>query len=79
MILLKKVDPYSLGALVAMYEHKVFVQGIIWNIDSFDQMGVELGKKLTLNILPELQNASAELKHDSSTNALIKLIRDFRK
>ena len=78
-LLLKKVDPYSLGALVAMYEHKVFVQGVIWNIDSFDQMGVELGKKLALNILPELQNASSELKHDSSTNGLIKLIRDFRK
>ena len=78
-ILLKKVDPYMLGALIAMYEHKVFVQGIIWNIDSFDQMGVELGKKLALNILPELQNNVYELHHDSSTNALIKAVQNFRR
>ena len=78
-ILLKKVDPYTLGALIAMYEHKVFVQGIIWNIDSFDQMGVELGKKLALNILPELQNNVYELHHDSSTNALIKMVQNFRR
>ncbi len=78
-ILLKKIDPYSLGALIAMYEHKVFVQGIIWNIDSFDQMGVELGKQMALNILPELQNNVYDLKHDSSTNQLIKLIRRMRK
>ena len=78
-ILLKKVDPYTLGALIAMYEHKVFVQGIIWNIDSFDQMGVELGKKLALNILPELQNNVYELHHDSSTNALIKAVQNFRR
>ncbi len=78
-LLLKKVDPYTLGALVALYEHKVFVQGIIWNIDSYDQMGVELGKKLALNILPELQNNIHNLKHDSSTNALIKMVKAFRK
>ena len=78
-LLLKKVDPYTLGALVALYEHKVFVQGIIWNIDSYDQMGVELGKKLALNILPELQNNIHDLKHDSSTNALIKMVKAFRK
>ena len=78
-LLLKKVDPYTLGALVALYEHKVFVQGIIWNIDSYDQMGVELGKKLALNILPELQNNVHDLKHDSSTNALIKMVKAFRK
>ena len=78
-LLLKKVDPYTLGALVALYEHKVFVQGIIWNIDSFDQMGVELGKQMALNILPELQNNIYDLKHDSSTNTLIKTIRSLRK
>ena len=79
LILLKKVDPYSLGALIAMYEHKVFVQGMVWNIDSYDQMGVELGKQMALNILPELQNNVYELKHDSSTNVLIKTIRAMRK
>ncbi|MDO5387031.1 MAG: glucose-6-phosphate isomerase [Pseudomonadota bacterium] len=79
LILLKKVDPYSLGALIAMYEHKVFVQGMVWNIDSYDQMGVELGKQMALNILPELQNNVYDLKHDSSTNALIKTIRAMRK
>ena len=78
-ILLKKVDPYTLGALIAMYEHKTFVEGVIWNIDSFDQMGVELGKKLALNILPELQNNVYELHHDSSTNALIKAVQNFRR
>lgn len=77
-IILKKLDPFTLGALVAIYEHKIFVQGVIWNIDSFDQMGVELGKKLALGILPELQNKSVELHHDSSTNALIQLVRDLR-
>ncbi len=71
-ILLKKITPYSLGSLIAMYEHKVFVQGIIWNIFSFDQWGVELGKDLASNILPELQNTShPTTKHDSSTNGLI--------
>lgn len=79
MIVLKKVDPYTLGALVAMYEHKVFVQGIIWNIDSFDQMGVELGKQMATNILPEIQNNIYDLKHDCSTNSLIKLMRKLRK
>ncbi len=78
-LLLKKVDPYTLGALIALYEHKVFVQGIIWNIDSYDQMGVELGKKLALNILPELQNNVHDLAHDSSTNALIRMVKEFRK
>ena len=55
-IIFKKVDPYTLGMLIAMYEHKTFVEGVIWNIDSFDQMGVELGKQMALSILPELQN-----------------------
>ena len=75
----KKIDPYTLGMLVAMYEHKVFVQGVIWNIDSFDQMGVELGKQLAKNILPELQgNAFGEV-HDSSTENLIRYVKRLRK
>ena len=78
-ILLKKVDPYTLGELVAMYEHKVFVQGVIWNINSFDQMGVELGKQLALNILPELSNNATGIRHDSSTAGLIAAIKKIRK
>ena len=77
-IVIKKLDPYTLGMLVAMYEHKVFVQGVIWNIDSFDQMGVELGKQMALSILPELQG-NAYGKHDSSTAGLIGLIKKIRK
>lgn len=78
-IVLKKIDPYTLGMLVAMYEHKVFTQGVIWNIDSFDQFGVELGKKLALNILPELQGTAYNVEHDSSTSALIEYIKKIRK
>ena len=78
-IILKKVDPFTLGMLVAMYEHKVFVQGAIWDIDSFDQFGVELGKKLALNILPEIQGTAHNIAHDSSTAALIKHIKKIRK
>jgi len=77
-IVLKKLDPYTLGMLVAMYEHKVFVEGVIWNIDSFDQMGVELGKQMALSILPELQGHASGI-HDSSTTALINLIKKIRK
>ena len=79
MILLKKVDPFTLGMIIALYEHKVFVQGVIWNINSFDQMGVELGKQLALNILPELEGNSFAVKHDSSTMSLINQIKKFRK
>ena len=78
-IVFKKIDPYALGMLVAMYEHKVFVQGVIWDIDSFDQFGVELGKEMATNILPELQGNAAEGRHDSSTSALIGYIRRLRK
>lgn len=78
-IVLKKIDPYSLGMLVAMYEHKVFVQGVIWNINSFDQFGVELGKKLALKILPELQGTAHNVAHDSSTSRLIEYINKIRK
>lgn len=77
-IVIKKLDPYVLGMLVAMYEHKVFVQGIIWNIDSFDQMGVELGKQMALSILPELQGSAYGI-HDSSTTGLINLIKKIRR
>ncbi|MDO4571245.1 MAG: glucose-6-phosphate isomerase [Planctomycetia bacterium] len=70
-ILAKKLTPQILGSLIALYEHKIFVQGIIWNINSFDQWGVELGKVLATRILKELEAPNAELKHDSSTNALI--------
>jgi len=79
MIVVKKIDPYTLGMLVALYEHKVFAQGVIWNIDSFDQFGVELGKKLALNILPELQGIVHNAKHDSSTFRLINYIKKIRK
>ena len=69
--LLKKITPYSLGSLIAMYEHKIFVQGIIWNIFSFDQWGVELGKQLAKSILPELKGDEQVNTHDASTNGLI--------
>ena len=69
--LLKKITPYSLGQLIALYEHKIFVQGIIWNIFSFDQWGVELGKQLATRILGELEAAGDVSTHDSSTNGLI--------
>jgi glucose-6-phosphate isomerase len=69
--LLKRITPYSLGQLIALYEHKIFVQGIIWNIYSFDQWGVELGKQLAKNILPELSSPDSVSRHDSSTNGLI--------
>ena len=78
-LLLKKIDAFSLGMLIALYEHKVFVQGMIWNINSFDQMGVELGKQMALKILPELEGTYFADKHDSSTLALIKAVRKFRK
>lgn len=70
-ILVQKITPYSLGALIAMYEHKIFVQGVIFNIYSFDQWGVELGKQLANRILPELENGEEITSHDSSTNGLI--------
>lgn len=74
-LLLQKVTPHSLGALIALYEHKVFVQGIIWNVNSFDQWGVELGKQLAKVILPELTSPAPAGVHDSSTNGLIDYYR----
>lgn len=76
--LLKKITPYSLGRLIALYEHKIFTQGIIWNIYSFDQWGVELGKQLANKILPELQSDAAVGGHDSSTNGLINAYKEMR-
>lgn len=70
-ILVKKVTPFTLGELIALYEHKIFVQGAIWNIYSFDQWGVELGKQLANKILPELKGKTPVTSHDSSTNGLI--------
>lgn len=77
-ILVKKITPYTLGALVAMYEHKIFTQGVILNIFSFDQWGVELGKQLANKILPELQNDAEVTSHDSSTNSLINRYKTWR-
>jgi glucose-6-phosphate isomerase len=70
-ILFPKLTPGVLGSLIALYEHKIFVQGIIWNINSYDQWGVELGKQLAKTILPELSAAGEVTSHDSSTNGLI--------
>jgi glucose-6-phosphate isomerase len=70
-ILIKEITPYTLGRLIALYEHKIFVQGVIWNIYSFDQWGVELGKQLANKILPELIDDKPVSGHDSSTNGLI--------
>ncbi|EOE5321109.1 glucose-6-phosphate isomerase [Providencia rettgeri] len=77
-ILLKEVTPYSLGALIAMYEHKIFTQGAILNIFTFDQWGVELGKQLASRILPELENSDTVSSHDSSTNGLINSYKAWR-
>lgn len=76
--LIREITPKTLGALIALYEHKIFVQGIIWNIFSFDQWGVELGKQLANQILPELEGDGAVETHDSSTNGLINQYKDWR-
>jgi glucose-6-phosphate isomerase len=79
-LLFDQLDPYTMGMLVALYEHKVFVQSVIWDINPFDQWGVELGKQLAGKLLPELQRKERVLVHDSSTNGLINyfLARGFR-
>jgi glucose-6-phosphate isomerase len=80
MLLLDRLTPAALGKLVALYEHIVFTQGVIWQLDSFDQWGVELGKVLAQRIIPELQSAEEpELTHDSSTNALINRSRTLKR
>jgi glucose-6-phosphate isomerase len=79
VILAEQLTPYSLGSLVALYEQSVFTQGVVWDIDSFDQWGVELGKALAVAIIPELESPTEpELHHDSSTNALIRRYRAMR-
>jgi glucose-6-phosphate isomerase len=79
LLLLDRLTPEALGKLVALYEHAVFTQGVIWGIDSFDQWGVELGKVLAQRIIPELESATeTPLNHDSSTNALIRRYRGRR-
>jgi glucose-6-phosphate isomerase len=78
-MLLDRLTPEALGKLVALYEHSVFTQGTIWNIDSFDQWGVELGKVLAQRIIPELESKTEpKLNHDSSTNALIRRYRKLK-
>lgn len=77
-LLIKQLTPRSLGSLIALYEHKIFAQGVIWNIFSFDQWGVELGKQLAKKILPELDGAAAVMSHDSSTNGLINWYKEMR-
>jgi len=77
-ILIKKLTPYTLGLLIAMYEHKIFAQGAIWNIYSFDQWGVELGKQLAKGILPELTGNESISSHDASTNGLINAYKQMR-
>ena len=78
-ILVQKITPRTLGSLIAMYEHKIFVQGMVWNVNSFDQWGVELGKQLASKILPELEGPAKVTTHDSSTNGLINLYKSRRK
>ena len=77
--LIDEITPYTLGQLIAMYEHKIFTQGVIWNIYSFDQWGVELGKKLAVNIQKELDEVGEVSSHDSSTNGLINSFKRLRK
>jgi glucose-6-phosphate isomerase len=78
-ILVKKIDPETLGRLISMYEHKIFVQGVIWNIYSFDQWGVELGKQLAGKIIPELDKKENTTVFDSSTNGLINAWKELSK
>ena len=77
-LVFKKLTPHTLGTLIALYEHKIFVQGILWNINSFDQWGVELGKQLAKAILPELDDEHMVTSHDSSTNGLINYYKSHR-
>jgi glucose-6-phosphate isomerase len=76
-ILINKLTPESLGTLIALYEHKIFVQGVIWNIFSYDQFGVELGKELANNIIKDLDSETVQ-KHDTSTQQIINHYKQFR-
>ncbi len=77
--LLKEITPFTLGSLIALYEHKIFVQGVVWNIYSFDQWGVELGKQLAKKVLPQLKDDDKVESHDSSTNGLINKYKKWRR
>jgi glucose-6-phosphate isomerase len=77
-LLFDRLDPHTLGMLIALYEHKVFVQSVVWNINPFDQWGVELGKQLAGKILPELRGADVTSQHDASTGGLISYYRQHR-
>jgi glucose-6-phosphate isomerase len=76
-ILFDQMDPFSLGALIAIYEHKIFFQGAVWNIYSYDQWGVELGKEMARKILPEIEGDEINSDHDESTKGLLNHIRDL--
>jgi glucose-6-phosphate isomerase len=78
-ILVSKITPRTLGSLIALYEHKIFVQGVLWDVNSFDQWGVELGKRLAQAILPELEGAGTLSAHDASTNALVNHYKRHRR
>jgi glucose-6-phosphate isomerase len=78
LIMIKKLTPFNLGMLIALYEHKIFVQGYIWNIFSFDQFGVELGKQLAKAIEPEIKGASKPDRHDGSTNNLLTKFKSWK-
>jgi glucose-6-phosphate isomerase len=78
-ILYRRLDPTTLGKLIALYEHKIFVQGVIWGINSFDQWGVELGKALATELLPVVKGKAPPAGKDSSTAGLVAAIADFRK
>ncbi|HSN29021.1 MAG TPA: hypothetical protein VLT45_22190, partial [Kofleriaceae bacterium] len=77
-IMTQKITPTTLGSLIALYEHKIFTQGIVWDIYSFDQWGVELGKQLASKILPELESSAPVSSHDASTNGLINYYKSHR-
>jgi glucose-6-phosphate isomerase len=77
-IMVQKITPKTLGSLIALYEHKIFTQGIVWDIYSFDQWGVELGKQLASKILPELESPTPVTTHDASTNGLINYYKSHR-
>ncbi|MHA1598222.1 MAG: glucose-6-phosphate isomerase, partial [Alphaproteobacteria bacterium] len=76
---IRRLDPFPIGALFALYEHKTFVQGVIWNVNSFDQWGVELGKRLADEMLGDLDGDGPVNSHDASTNGLINRLKEFRR
>ncbi|MDV2858868.1 glucose-6-phosphate isomerase, partial [Oceanimonas sp. CAM02] len=78
VILCKELTPHTLGSLIALYEHKTFVQGVLWSVNSFDQWGVELGKKLASGLVNTLSNKSCSIKHNSATQQLIHKIFDWQ-